>query len=63
MLKIIFVLFLGYLLLVASQVVEAMIIKRLGKAEMTVGNTFLVSIIGYLIFAAGFIILLQTFYF
>lgn len=60
MFKIIFVVILGYLILVASQMIEALIIKKMGKENMTAGNTFIISIIGYLIFIIGFIILLQT---
>ena len=49
----------GYFWEVFSQFVEVMIMKRLGKTEVTASNTLLISFVGYMIFVTGLFFLMK----
>lgn len=57
--NIIMFIFFGYFLEVFSQFIEVLIMKRLGKTEVTASNTLLISFVGYMIFVTGLFFLMK----
>ena len=63
MIKFIILIVLGYIIQLLAQTIEVVIMKRMGTKEITAENTLMISIIGYLIFVFGFLILFYSLYF
>ena len=62
MLKILILIVLGYIIQLLSQTIEVILMKKLGTKEITAENSLMISIIGYLIFVAGFLVLYYCLY-
>lgn len=58
MIKFLLILIVGYVWQYFSNVIEVMILKKMGK-DVSAKDVFAVSILGYLIFIGGIIFLLQ----
>lgn len=57
MISTLILLFFGYLIQLFSLLIEVIIMNKVGTKNMTAGNAFRISIIGYLVFVAGFLFL------
>lgn len=57
MISTLILLFFGYLIQLFSLLIEVIIMNKVGAKNMTAGNAFGISIIGYLVFVAGFLFL------